>query len=470
MNHQIHEKHEKILKISVMNSSRFWIAVVALVTGLSASAFTYAQPAPVSFRKDLAPILQESCLACHGPKKAEGGYRVDSFERAMKAGDSGSAAFQAGKLEESEGFRRLTSTDANDRMPFESDPLPPEKIELFKRWLQEGAKFDGPSPTAELVTIIPPPTHPEPPAAYPYPMAVTAIAFSADGQQLIVGGYHELTVWNPADGKLINRFKNVGQRTYALSLSPDGKLLAAGCGAPGRLGETRLFDPATGELKNVLGSTGDVVLDVAFSLQGDRLAVGAADGIVRVFEVATGKELLTINSHSDWVTAVAWNADGSKLVSGSRDKTAKVFDTKTGELLVTYSGHGQPVRGVAFHPDGNEVFSSGGDNKIHRWQIAEAKKTAEVGFGGEVYKLSRGGDFLFAASADKTVRQFDAKSHNQVRSYAGHSDWALSVAFQPATKRVAAGGFDGFVRVWNSDDGNAITSFIAAPGYQPPAK
>ena len=121
-------------------------------------------------------------------------------------------------------------------------------------------------------------------------MPVTAIVFSADGQQLFVSGYHELTVWNPADGKLINRIKNVGQRTYALSLSPDGKLLAVGCGAPGRLGETRLLDSATGELKNVLGSTGDVVLDVAFSPSGDRIAVGAADGIVRVFEVPGGKE------------------------------------------------------------------------------------------------------------------------------------------------------------------------------------
>ena len=44
-----------------------------------------AQQPPVSFRKDLAPILQENCLACHGPKKAEGGYRVDSFE----TGDEG---------------------------------------------------------------------------------------------------------------------------------------------------------------------------------------------------------------------------------------------------------------------------------------------------------------------------------------------------------------------------------------------
>lgn len=447
--------------------NRLLCALVAVVT--LPHPFVAAQE-PVSFRKDLAPILQESCLACHGPKKAEGGYRVDSFERVTKAGDSGSPGFEAGKLEESEAFRRMTSTDPSDRMPLEADPLPAEKIELFKRWLTEGAKFDGPSPTADLVTIIPPPTHPDPPEAYPFPMAVTALTFTPDGQQLIVGGYHELTVWNPADGALLRRIKNVGQRTYALSLSPDGKLLAVGCGAPGRLGETRIFDPASGELKNVFGATGDVVLDVMFSPQGDRLAVAAADGIVRVFDVASGSESLTINSHSDWVTAVAWNADGSKLVTGSRDKTAKVFDAKTGELLVTYSGHGQPVKGVAFHPEGTEVYSSGGDNKIHRWQIAEAKKTAEVGFGGEVHKLVRGADFLFATSADKTVRQFDAKSHAQVRSYAGHTDWALSVAFHPETKRIAAGGFDGSVRVWNAEDGAAITNFIAAPGYQPPAK
>lgn len=449
-----------------MNAFRQMMTLVLLLP----PALLVAQQPPVSFRKDIAPLLQDGCLACHGPKKAEGGYRVDSFERAMKAGESGTAAFTAGKLEESEAFRRITSTDADERMPLESDPLPADKIELFKRWLQEGAKFDGSSPTADLVTIIPPPMHPEPPAAYPFPMAVTALVFSADGKQLIVGGYHELTVWNPVDGKLVSRFKNVGQRTYALSLSPDGKLLAAGCGAPGRLGETRLFDPATGELKNVLGSTGDVVLDVAFSPQGDRLAVGAADGIVRVFEVASGKELLTINSHSDWVSAVAWNADGSQLVTGSRDKTAKVFDTKTGELLVTYSGHGQTVKGVAFHPDGKEVFSSGGDNKIHRWKIADAKKTAEVAFGGEVYKLIRSGDFLFATSADKTVRQFDAKTQAAVRSYAGHGDWALSVAYHGGTKRVASGGFDGSVRIWNAEDGKLVTSFIAAPGYQPPAK
>jgi len=425
---------------------------------------------PVSFRGDLAPILLDKCLACHGPKKAEGGFRVDSYERVTKEGDSGAPGFTAHGLTLSEAFRRMASEDQAERMPLDADPLPAEQLALFKRWIEEGAKFDGTDAAAELITIIPPPTHPEPPASYRYALPVMALAFSADGQELFAGGYHELTVWNPQDGSLRRRIKNVGQRTRALSLSPDGKLLAVACGAPGRLGETRIFDVASGALVQVLGTTSDEVLDVAFSPQGDRLAMGAADGVIRVFEMPSGKQLLAITSHSDWVMAVAWNADGSKLASGSRDKTAKVFDAKTGELLVTYSGHGQPVKGVAFHVEGSDAFSAGADNKLHRWQIGDAKKTAEVAFGGEVFKLPVIGDFLFATSADKTVRKFEAKTQQQVHSYGGQQDWALSVAFHPGTQRVASGGFDGRIRIWNSEDAQELAAFVAAPGYETAAR
>ena len=57
------------------------------------------------------------------------------------------------------------------------------------------------------------------------------------------------------------------------------------------------------------------------------------------------------------------------------------IDSKTGDLLITYSAHNKEVRGVLFHPDGKEVYSSGSDNKVQRWTISEAKRTAEVGFG-----------------------------------------------------------------------------------------
>jgi WD40 repeat protein len=424
---------------------------------------------PVSFKRDVAPILLNNCLACHGPKKAEGAYRIDTFERATSAGDSTQPGFLAGKLEESEAFRRITSTDKAERMPLDGDPLPAEQVELIKQWLMEGAAFDGPDPKAPLASYIPPPTHPAAPEAYRGTLPVTAVEFSPDGAQLVVGGYHELLFYNPADGALLRRLPNVGQRTYAIRYSPDGQLLAVACGAPGRLGEVRIFKPDTGELVRVLGMTTDVVFDCAFSPQGDRLATCAADAAVRIFNVSDGAEQLTITSHSDWVFAVTWKADGSQLATASRDKTAKVFDANTGDLLITYSGHNQPVRGVLFHPDGAEVYSAGSDNKVHRWKIADAAKASEIGLGGEAYKLTPAGEFFLTASADNKARQFKAKEQQQVREYTGAKDWILSTAMHAGTKRIAAGAFDGQVLVWNADDGALVTSFLAAPGH-PPAK
>lgn len=438
----------------------------ALCLGLWIASPVASQEDGISFRAQVAPLLIDNCLACHGPKKAEGGYRVDSFERLALAGDSGEAALTAGNVDQSELLRRIVSEDESERMPLEGDPMAAEHIELIKTWIAQGAKYDAEDPKASLASIVPAPTHPDPPEAYPRAVPVTALAFTPDGQQLIVGGYHELTVWNPADGNLVRRIKNVGQRTYALAFHPEGNLLAVGCGAPGRLGETRVFDPASGELKMVLGTTSDVVLDVQFNPAGDRLAVASADGVIRIYEVASGSLQLTITSHSDWVMAIAWNHDGTRLASASRDKTSKVFDAANGELVVTYAGHSQPVKGVAFHPKGEEVFSSGSDNKVHRWKIGDGKKSAEIGFGGEVYKLARGAAFFFATSADKSVRQYQAEDQKEVRKYEGHADWALAASYHDGSKRLASGGFDGEVRVWNTEDGANVITFLAAPGVK----
>ena len=443
---------------------------VVLAFGVINSFAATAAAEPVSFQRDVASVLLNNCLACHGPKKAEGGYRIDTFERVTAAGDSTQPGFMAKDLEGSEAYRRITSSDAKERMPLEGDPLPAEQVELLKRWIDEGVKFDGPDAKAPLSSYIPPPTHPAAPESYRGTLPITAVEFSPDGAQLYAGGYHEVTVWNPENGELLRRIPGLGQRVYAIRFSPDGKSLAIACGAPGKHGEVRILNAENRELVRVLSLTSDVVFDCAFNPAGDRLATTAADGVVRVFEVATGKEELTITSHSDWVYCVAWNADGSKFATGSRDKTAKVFDAKTGELLITYNGHNQPVRGVLFHPGGEELYSAGSDNKLHRWKRADGKKAADAPLGGEAYKLTPAGEAFLASSADKKIREFTAKDQKQVRELTGAKDWVLSTAVNAGTKRLAGGTFDGQVYVWNAEDGKLVTSFYAAPGYKSASK
>lgn len=418
----------------------------------------------VSFSSDIAPILLENCQSCHGPKKVEGGYRVDTFEAAAGEGDSGLLGFLAADLEESEAFRRIISNDESERMPLDSDPLSKEQTELLKRWIEQGAKFDGQDPKIDLVTLVARAAQPDPPEKYPHPLPLTAMQFSHDGQHLFVGGYHEVTVWSVGDGKLLRRITNIGQRTLALDLSPDGKVLAVAGGAPGRNGSIRTIDVATGELRSVLGLSGDLVMDVRFSPDGKHIAAGNVARELLVFDAESGETVHTISRHSDWVNAVAWSPDGTKLVTGSRDKFCKVFDAKTGELTYSYN-HGQPVKGITFLPNGTEVFSSGSDNKVQRWQIANGKKAAEFVFGDEVFKLPALTESLFAVSADKTVRQIDPKENKEVRQFLGHEDWPLSVDVHAGTKRLATGDYRGEVRIWNTEDGAPVVTFTAAPGY-----
>ena len=111
---------------------------------LSADAAHAAEK--VSFNRDIRPILSDICFTCHGPdvSKIKGGLRLDNKESAMKGGDSG-PAIMPGKPEASEVYKRLITHDADDLMPPKKSgkTLKPEQIDSFRRWIAEGAEYQG---------------------------------------------------------------------------------------------------------------------------------------------------------------------------------------------------------------------------------------------------------------------------------------------------------------------------------------
>ncbi len=425
--------------------------------------FTGNLSAQPSFKSEIAPLLVQHCVGCHGPKKAGGGWRADTFVRLGEAGDSATAGF-TDNLDESEAWRRIVSDDENDRMPFEADPLSAEDRAKFKAWIEAKRPFDGLDPQAPLLSYIPPTPHPHPPEIYPATVPVTALAFSPNGNELLAAGYHEVTVWNPKTGQLVRRIQGLPQRIHEIEFSPDGSVVAIAGGNPGRLGEVRLVSSTNGELQRVVGVSSDVVFATAFSPSGDLLATGAADGLIRVLEVATGKEMLAIGSHSDWVFDLAWNSDGSRFASASRDGTSKVFEKATGKLKFSFSGHNSPVHGVIFGSNGKSVISSAENDRVYGWRIEDGKREFELKLGGDGGILVSAGENLLTTGHESRVRLVSRSDLKEVRIFDKLPDQATAAAFDAVHKRVAAGSLDGTVAVWSASDGKEIAKFLAAPG------
>ena len=435
-----------------------------------------ADEPPVSFMKDVAPILVRNCIACHNPRKSESKYGMTTFALLAKGGAQGQdVTLEAGDPDGSR-FVELLKPEAKPRMPYKLDPLPAEKVALIARWVKEGAKYDGVDPHEDWTALLHKITPVVIPEAYPVAVPITALAFSPDGTTLAASGYHEVNLWNPADGGLVRRLRGLAERVYEVAYSPDGKYLATASGDPGQYGAARLWlaEPnGGGKPVRDLVEGPDAVFAVAFSPDSKLVAAAGADRAIRLWEVESGKLVTTIEDHADWVLDLAFSPDGTRLASASRDKTSKVFDLARKEALVTFPGHPEPVYGVAFAPDGKTIATCGGDAKVRLWKPdEEAKQARELGgFGGAVFKVQYhpGGKAIVACSADKTVRVFNPDDGAQLRVLSGHADWVYTFAFTTDGKTLASGGWDGEVRLWEFADGKPGPVLMAAPGRKPSA-
>lgn len=108
----------------------------------------------VSFAADVAPLLLEHCLKCHGGDETEANFSMATVAALLKGGRSGPAVV-AGKGEESLLVKKLRGAGVDgQRMPLGRPPLPDADIAMIEKWITEGARLDLLTPAAPLDTIV----------------------------------------------------------------------------------------------------------------------------------------------------------------------------------------------------------------------------------------------------------------------------------------------------------------------------
>lgn len=428
---------------------------------------------PVSYEKDVEPILANKCFVCHSGRELNGKLDLGTYEKLMKGGKKGPPVV-AGKSAESLLYRLCARLQKPVMPPRDETPLTPNELALIKLWIDQGARpptgmalsrpkvvlslppaivkpvravavsGDGKvvasgrgnqlhlyKPTGEhLKTLVDPnlKTPDGKPANAAHISLVESLAFSTDGKTLASGSYQEAKLWDPESGALKATLTGFVDRVVALHYAPNGKYLATGGGAATEDGEVKLFDPTGKPVFDFKAPHSDTVLGVCFSPDSTKLATCGADKFVKVWEVPSGKFLKSFEGHTHHVLDVGWKPDGKLLASGGADNAIKVWDYEKGEQARTIpNAHQKQITRLAFFGKDGRFLTSGGDAAVKLWSV------------------DNGG--------------------NQ-RTFAGAADYLFAVAASGDGKLVATGGEEGILRVYNGENGNLVKAAYP-PGEEP---
>lgn len=492
------------------SSARFSIARVLAValTGIAAIAVATssnaqeaakpapANPKPVSFWKEIRPILQAQCAGCHQPAKAGGKVVLTGHANLLEGDKHGDPIVAPGKPDESELLTVLKPRgEKPPKMPKGRTPLAEAQVGLIARWIGEGAIDDTPAAAAETFTMDHPPVYRQQPV-------VTSLSFAPNAPLLAVSGYHEVLLYElgnetaaapapsaaptPAsvDVRLAARLVGMSERIESAVFSPDGATLLVVGGSPARMGELQLWDVAQKKLTFSLPLGFDTLYGGSWSPDGKFVAFGGGDNSVRALDVGKGELVFFNAAGEDLVRDTAFSKDASHLVSVGRDRSLKLMEFATQQFVdnitsITPGALKGGLVAVDRQPGTDLLLVGGADGKPKTYNMYRTKDRVI----GDDFNLVKGYAPMngcicatrFAPDGKRFVAGASDAGKGEVRLYSLEQEaqiWSLptTAAIYAATFRgdgalVAAGGFDGEVLLLDAANGQVVGRFAAAPAH-----
>ncbi|MBC8113165.1 MAG: hypothetical protein H7062_02210, partial [Candidatus Saccharimonas sp.] len=291
---------------------------------------------PVEFEKDIQPILDEKCVACHNVAIAESKLVLEDVPAMLKGGKRGPAVVAKDPA------KSLIFNVASRAMDPVMPPLPnkvsaaaftPQELGLLKKWIEEGAVAGmGSGHTVVPWQSVPSSMN-----------SIYSAALSTWGRWAACGRANQIDLYDVATGEYVTRLQDPALATiklgdkpfyprgaahrdfvHALAFNPQENILASA-----GYREVKLWQRASNVSRGAFAQD-QAVTAMAVSADGKWLAIGRADNSIALQSLADPNAKKMLAGHAGPVAGLAFSADSTKLFSGSKDKTIKLWNVADG--------------------------------------------------------------------------------------------------------------------------------------------
>ena len=470
------------MKPMIMFRTFLSFAMLLGVSTLSPAEQKTEETPKINFTDHVLPIFRQHCLKCHNANDAEAGLAIDSYGALMEGGGSGDAVTQ-GDASSSRLYLVMTH-DEEPTMPPNQDPLPKEKLEIIRQWIEGGLlenssskvkKRKGPSLTFASMEGGKPSVITMPEKVWRVPVvtshraaAASAIATSPWAPLVAVAGQKQILLYNTDNSQLAGIIPFPEGIPQSLGFSADGAYLLAAGGAHASRGLAALYDVKTGDRLLSVGDELDTVFGADINSDLSNIALGGPQRIVRVFDTGTGSVRHELKKHTDWVYCVDYSPDGVLIATGDRSGGLHVWEADTGRLYLDLVGHKGAIRGLSWRSDSNVLASASEDGTVKLWEMNAGKQLKNINahagglVGGVTGVMMAKDGRIVTCGKDKTVKIWKADGAG-IATFPPFSEPALEVAITHDGTKVVGGDWNGRTVVWTIADQKQVSELPTNP-------
>ncbi|KAI9489995.1 WD40-repeat-containing domain protein [Zychaea mexicana] len=293
---------------------------------------------------------------------------------------------------------------------------------------------------------------------------VYAIALHPKDESIVVsgGGDDKSYLWRNDTGEKLFQFDGHTDSVTAVGFSVDGDYVASA----GMDGKVRVWKAHTGEFCTAVEGPDEVVW-IDWHPKGNILLAGASDSTIWMWAMPSGKFMNIFNGHAGAVTAGHFTADGKKIVSVAEDCTMIVWDPKSAAAMYRLSGddarfHTEPVTSVATNKDSTLAITGSMDGKARLINITNGQIVASLENHSESIETTDFCDVLGLAatgSTDGAISIWDVQTQ-RLRQTLSHEDAVVKVQFVKNSPMLVSCSADRSVKMWDSRTGQVVKSWV----------